>query len=82
MPSLNKEQWDRLRQAKQCWYCQHNYVSDLCADCLSSTVIFEKSDGVLGAFKPEYKEGLHCMRTGYKYEYEKKGSRMYIKDTN
>ena len=57
MPSLSENAWNDLRQAKQCWYCKHNNVSDLCADCLSTTIIFEKSDGVIGNFKPEYEEG-------------------------
>ena len=32
-------------------------VSDQCNDCLLTTVVFEKSDGVLGEFKPNYEKG-------------------------
>ena len=42
---------------KQCWFCLHNEVSDICNACLASTELFEASGGDLGKFKPEWEYG-------------------------
>lgn len=42
---------------QQCWYCKHNVVSDLCADCLNKTILFEKTNGKQGKFKPAWEYG-------------------------
>ena len=42
---------------QQCWYCKHNVVSDLCADCLNKTELFEKTDGKQGEYKPAWEYG-------------------------
>lgn len=57
MPNFSETKWRELRQRKQCWHCSHNEVSDLCADCLATTCLFEKTGGTIGAFKPEFEKG-------------------------
>ena len=57
MQNLSETGWAKLRQRSQCWHCKHNEVSAYCGGCLNSTVLFEKTDGVLGDFKPNYEEG-------------------------
>lgn len=57
MPLITQRRWQELRELRQCWNCMHNEVSDQCNDCLLTTVVFEKSDGVLGEFKPNYEKG-------------------------
>ena len=59
MPNITEKQWQVLRQHKQCWDCVHNEVSDLCNDCLAATALFEKSNGIVGAFKPNFEKGEH-----------------------
>ena len=43
--------------AKQCWFCLNNKVSDKCCNCLNETTIFEDSDGVFGSYKPAWEYG-------------------------
>ena len=42
---------------KQCWYCLHNAVSELCSSCLHRTELFEVSKGVFGEYKPAWEYG-------------------------
>ena len=44
-------------EKKQCWFCLHNKVSDLCCDCLRMTNLFEASNGNLGKYKPAWEYG-------------------------
>ena len=41
-------------EERQCWFCLHNKVSDLCSACLTSTELYEASDGKLGKLKPAW----------------------------
>lgn len=72
MPNITERQWTALRQRKQCWHCENNKVSldTGCNDCLSDTVLFEKTEGILGEFKPNFERGLHCMRLDYRGTYD------------
>lgn len=80
MPNLNEKEWQALRQRKQCWECKHNRVWDYCNDCLMDTVVFERTGGTVGKFKPGFEEGLHCMRLPYQHTYDKKTG--WIVDNN
>ena len=62
MPKINEADWRSLWASRPCWYCKHNMVSMKCAACLEATVLFEKTDGATGKFKPDFEKGKHCMR--------------------
>jgi hypothetical protein len=57
VPNINEKQWTALRQRRPCWECKYNEVSERCNDCLSTTVVFERTDGTVGVFKPNFKRG-------------------------
>ncbi len=44
-------------EARECWWCLHNKVSDRCVRCLYDTTLFEITDGAQGEFKRSWEYG-------------------------